>query len=169
MYPNSTMFMPIELKIYAFSGKFNVYSKRVLLSWIKICREFKLQTQIFTQKFRSWLRFYSEFLRKKLAAGGSGSCSNYLGHILDVAIGGQFVPLFAKWGFSHAPCSNYRSILSSCSYYLEDFDYRSILVDSGTIVQCRNSKCNDMAIDAMYNLKNKRKMSYGKGWGWGWF
>ena len=47
---------------------------------------------------------------------------------------GQFVPVFAKWGFSHAPCSNYRSILSSCSYYLEDFDYRSILVDSGTIV-----------------------------------
>ena len=30
---------------------------------------------------------------------------------------------------------NYRSILNSCSYYLEDFDYRSILVDSGTIVQ----------------------------------
>ena len=35
----------------------------------------------------------------------------------------------------HAPCSNYRSILSSGSYYLEDFDYRSILVDSGIIVQ----------------------------------
>ena len=34
----------------------------------------------------------------------------------------------------HAPCSNYRSILSSGSYYLEDFDYRSILVYSGTIV-----------------------------------
>ena len=34
----------------------------------------------------------------------------------------------------HAPCSNYRSILSSGSYYLEDFDYRSILVDSGIIV-----------------------------------
>ena len=28
-----------------------------------------------------------------------------------------------------------RGILSSCSYYLEDFDYRSILVNSGTIVQ----------------------------------
>ena len=40
----------------------------------------------------------------------------------------------AKGGFSHAPCSNYRSILSSGSYYLEDFDYRSILVDSGIIV-----------------------------------
>ena len=62
------------------------------------------------------------------------SCSNYLEHILVVAIGGQFVPVFAKGGFSHAPCSNYRSILSSGSYYLEDFDYRSILVDSGTIV-----------------------------------
>ena len=34
----------------------------------------------------------------------------------------------------HAPCSNYRSILSSGSYYLEDFDYRSILVNSGIIV-----------------------------------
>ena len=30
---------------------------------------------------------------------------------------------------------NYRSILSSGSYYLEDFDYQSILVDSGIIVQ----------------------------------
>ena len=27
-----------------------------------------LQTQIFTRKYRSWLRFYSEFLRKNLAA-----------------------------------------------------------------------------------------------------
>ena len=78
LHPNSTMFMPldrIQLKIYAFSGKFNVCPKRVLLSWIKICREFRLQTQIFTQKYRSWLRFYSEFLRKKLAAGGS-ACNN---------------------------------------------------------------------------------------------
>ena len=48
---------------------------------------------------------------------------------------GQFVPVFAKGRFSHASCSNYRSILSSGSYYLEDFDYRSILVDSGIIVQ----------------------------------
>ena len=68
------MFMPLDrlqLKIYAFSGKFNVCSKRVLLSWIKICRDFMLQTQIFTQKYRSWLRFYSKFLMKKLAAEGS--------------------------------------------------------------------------------------------------
>ena len=74
LHPNSTMFMPLDrlqLKIYAFSGKFNVCSKLVLLSRIKICRDFTLQTQIFTQKYRSWLRFYSEFLRKKLAAGGS--------------------------------------------------------------------------------------------------
>ena len=74
LHPNSTMFMPLDrlqLKIYAFSGKFNVCSKRVVLSWIKICRDFTLQTQIFTQKYRSWLRFYSEFLRKKLAVGGS--------------------------------------------------------------------------------------------------
>ena len=76
LHPNSTMFMPLDrlqLKIYAFSGKFNVCSKRVLLSWIKICRDFTLQTQIFTQKYRSWLRFYSELLRKKLAAEGSGA------------------------------------------------------------------------------------------------
>ena len=35
LHPNSTMFMPLDrlqLKIYAFSGKFNVYSKLVLLS-----------------------------------------------------------------------------------------------------------------------------------------
>ena len=75
LHPNSTMFMPLDrlqLKIYAFSGKFNVCSKRLFFSWIKICRDFTLQTQIFTQKYRSWLRFYSEFLRKKLAAEGSG-------------------------------------------------------------------------------------------------
>ena len=74
LHPNSTMFMPLDrlqLKIYAFSGKFNVCSKRQILSWIKICRDFTLQTQIFTQKYRSWVRFYSEFLRKKFAAGGS--------------------------------------------------------------------------------------------------
>ena len=47
----------LQLKVYAFSGKFNVCSKRVLSSWIKICRDFMLQTQIFTQKYRSWLRF----------------------------------------------------------------------------------------------------------------
>jgi len=75
LHPNSTMFMPLDrlqLKIYAFSGKFNVCSKHVLLSWIKNCRDFTLQTHIFTRKYRSYLRFYSEFLRKKLAAEGSG-------------------------------------------------------------------------------------------------
>ena len=65
----------LQLKIYAFSGKFNVCSKCVLLSWIKICCDFTLQTQIFTQKYRSWLRFYSEFLRKNLAGGASGGGS----------------------------------------------------------------------------------------------
>ena len=74
LHPNFTMFMPLnrlQLKICAFSGKFNVCSKWVLLSWIEIYRDFTLQTQIFTQKYRSWLRFYSEFLRKNLAAGVS--------------------------------------------------------------------------------------------------
>ena len=36
-------------------------------------------------------------------------------------IGGWFVPVIAKGGFLDAPCRNYRSILSSCSYYMEDF------------------------------------------------
>ena len=84
LHPNSTMFMPLDrlqLKIYAFSGKFNVCSKRLFLSWIKICRDFTLQTQIFTQKYRSWLRFYSEFLRKKLAVEVSDYRSDY--HYLD--------------------------------------------------------------------------------------
>ena len=68
------MFMPLDrlqLKISAFSGKFNVCSKCVVSSWIKICRDFTFQSQIFTQKYSRWLRFYSEFLRKKLATGGS--------------------------------------------------------------------------------------------------
>ena len=79
LHPNFTMFMPLnrlQLKICAFSGKFNVCSKWVLLSWIEIYCDFTLQTQIFTQKYRSWLRFYAEFLRKKLAAGGSVSMSH---------------------------------------------------------------------------------------------
>ena len=74
LHPNFTMSMPLnrlQLKICAFSGKFNVCSKWVLLSWIEIYRDFTLQTQIFTQKYMSWLRFYSEFLRKNLAAGVS--------------------------------------------------------------------------------------------------
>ena len=89
LHPNSTMFMPLDrlqLKIYAFSGKFNVCSKRAVLSWIKICRDFTLQTQIFTQKYRSWLRFYSQFLRKKLAVEVSATCllliTNIIGTIL---------------------------------------------------------------------------------------
>ena len=52
------------------------------------------------------------------------------------ANGGYFVPVVNKGGFSDAPSSNYRSMLSSCSYYMEDFDYRSILFDNGDIVQC---------------------------------
>ena len=89
LHPNSTMFMPLDrlqLKIYAFSGKFNVCSKRVLLSWIKICCDFTLQTQIFTQKYRSWLRFYSEFLRKKLAVEVSvgESLSDIFGIFRDI-------------------------------------------------------------------------------------
>ena len=56
LHPNFTMFMPLnrlQLKMYAFSGKLNVCSKCVLLSQNKFCRDFTLQTQIFTQKYRS--------------------------------------------------------------------------------------------------------------------
>ena len=61
LHHNSRKCMPLnrhQLKIYAFSVKFNVCSKWVLLPWIKICRDFTLKTQIFTQKNESWLRFY---------------------------------------------------------------------------------------------------------------
>ena len=58
LHPNSTMFMPLDrlqLKIYAFSGKFNVCSKCVLLSWIKIWLRFLLRNtgvdSDFTQNF----------------------------------------------------------------------------------------------------------------------
>ena len=74
LHHNYRKFMPLsrhQLKIYAFSVKFNVCSKWVLLLWIKICRDFTPETQIFTQRNESWLRFYSEFLSKKLAAGVS--------------------------------------------------------------------------------------------------
>ena len=63
------------------------------------------------------------------------SCSNYPEHIRVFAYGGLFVPVVHKGGISDVPCSNYRSILSFCRYYMEDFDYQSILVDSGSIVQ----------------------------------
>ena len=40
-------------------------------------------------------------------------------------------PVVNKGGFSDNTCSNYRSMLSSCIYYMEDFYYRSILFDNG--------------------------------------
>ena len=52
LHPNS-MFMPLDrlqLKIYGFSGKFNVCSKRILLSQIKICRDLRNFLEIFGQK-----------------------------------------------------------------------------------------------------------------------
>ena len=42
LYPNFTMFMllsKLQLRMYAFSGKFNVCSKCILLSKIKICHD----------------------------------------------------------------------------------------------------------------------------------
>ena len=70
------------------------------------------------------------------------SCSNYPEHIGAFANGGWFVPVVDKGGFFDAPRSNYRSILSSCRYCMEDFDHRNILVDSGSIVHWSDLKCH---------------------------
>ena len=43
-------------------------------------------------------------------------------------------PVVKKGGFLDATCSNYMSISSSCSYFMEDFDDRSTLFDNGDIV-----------------------------------
>ena len=51
----------------------------------------------------------------------------------------------AKGGSSDAPCSNYRSILSSCSYYIRDFDYRGILFDNGD-VQWREGQISPLLV-----------------------
>ena len=80
LHPNSTMFMPLDrlqLKIYAFSGKFNVCSKCVLLTWIKICRDFTLQTQI----------FYSEIL-----GVDSDFTQNFWGKIWRLEVSGPEYP-----------------------------------------------------------------------------
>ena len=68
--------------------------------------------------------------------------------------GGYYVPVVTTGRFSDAPGSIYRSILSSCRYYLEDFDCRSILVDSGTIVQWSR----------MTTLSEKKKAVGGQVW-----
>ena len=105
LHHNSRKFMPLnrhQLKIYAFSVKFNVCSKWVLLPWIKICRDFTPETQIFTQKNESWLRFYSEFLSKKLAAEGSAlTCEK------SVSISPKLCQSCSRWaGLSIEPPSS---------------------------------------------------------------
>ena len=50
-------------------------------------------------------------------------------------------PVVNKGGFSDATCSNYMSISSSCSYFMEDFDDRSTLFDNGDIVQLLVETC----------------------------
>ena len=96
--------------------------------------------------------------------------SNYLEHILVVAIGGEFVPVVAKGEFSDAPGSIYRSIISSCRCYMEGFDYWSILVDSGSIVQwlpdlikhpsylCK-SRCHRMNTESGSESSNRNNIS----------
>ena len=63
--------------------------------------------------------------------------------------GGYYVPVVTTGRFSDAPGSIYRSILSSCRYYLEDFDYRSILVDSGSIVHCADGPASPEGDDIL--------------------
>ena len=58
IHPNFRVCLPLnrhQLKINAFSAKFNVCANCLLLPWIKICLDFALQAQIFTQKNTSWL------------------------------------------------------------------------------------------------------------------
>ena len=87
------MFMPLsrpQLKISAFSGKFNVCSKCVLLSWIKICRDFTLQTQ----------DFYSEI--KELTQ-------------ILLRISGEKIGGWRLWmQFDHNFDNNLKSILAKC-------------------------------------------------------
>ena len=69
LHPNFTMFMPLsrpQLKISAFSGKFNVCSKCVLLSWIKICRDFTLQTQDFYSEIKELTQILLRISEEKL-------------------------------------------------------------------------------------------------------
>ena len=106
LHPNSTMFMPLDrlqLTIYAFSGKFNVCSKRVLLLWINICRDFRLQTQIFTQKYRSWLRFYSEYLSKNLAGGVSVLDCQFVCHVTYKTVHPYVAQLFVNMPWESSP------------------------------------------------------------------
>ena len=73
LHPNSTMFMPLDrlqLKIYAFSGKFNVCSKCVLLSWIKICRDFTLQTQDFYSEIKELTQILLRISEEKIGSWG---------------------------------------------------------------------------------------------------
>ena len=75
--------------------------------------------------------------------------------------GGYYVPVVTTGRFSDAPGSIYRSILSSCRYYMEDFDYCSILVDSGSIVQC-----GENTMDISSNMSHSQmlgKFEYGGG------
>ena len=68
-----------ELNIYeinAFFVKSHVYSKYALLSKTKLFAHLRFRTQFFTQKNMNWLRFYSEYLSKKLVGGGSDQDSN---------------------------------------------------------------------------------------------
>jgi hypothetical protein len=56
--------------------------------------------------------------------------------ILDILVvdnGGYYVPVVATGGFSDAPGSIYRSILSSCSYYWKIFTTGASYLTTGTL------------------------------------
>ena len=75
------MFMPLsrpQLKISAFSGKFNVCSKCLFLSWIKICRDFTLQTQDFYSEIKELTQILLRISEEKFGGWSlwSGQVSN---------------------------------------------------------------------------------------------
>ena len=113
LHPNSTMFMPLDrlqLKIYAFSGKFNVCSKCVLLSWIKICRDFTLQTQDLYSEIKELTQILLRISEEKFGGWGLwwGLCSfHWIGfeifldfhepHFLSSTVQSSFTP----WRLGH--------------------------------------------------------------------
>ena len=60
-------------------------------------------------------------------------CWHLILDILVVDNGGYYVPVVATGGFSDAPGSIYRSILSSCSYYWKIFTTGASYLTTGTL------------------------------------
>ena len=65
-------------------------------------------------------------------------CWHLILDILVVDNGGYYVPVVATGGFSDAPGSIYRSILSSCSYYWKIFTTGAYYLTTGTLWHWRD-------------------------------